>query len=231
MALPGGIRPPTTRLLMAVYARLLEHFGPQHWWPGETPLEVMVGAVLTQNTAWVNVERAIDALRAAGELSLEALVRITEEDLARRIRPAGYFRVKARRLKNLILTAHGLGDGDLDAFLARPTDELRQTLLAVSGVGPETADSILLYAAQRPVFVVDAYTRRALLRHRWILPQARYREIQSVFMKHLPPDVALYNEYHALWVAVGKTWCRPTPRCAGCPLEGFPPLRHPRAWD
>jgi endonuclease-3 related protein len=216
---------------MAVYARLLEHFGPQHWWPGETPLEVMVGAVLTQNTAWVNVERAIDALRAAGELSLEALVRITEEDLARRIRPAGYFRVKARRLKNLILTAHGLGDGDLDAFLARPTDELRQTLLAVSGVGPETADSILLYAAQRPVFVVDAYTRRALLRHRWILPQARYREIQSVFMKHLPPDVALYNEYHALWVAVGKTWCRPTPRCAGCPLEGFPPLRHPRAWD
>ncbi len=208
---------------MEVYRRLLSRFGPQHWWPGESPLEVMVGAVLTQNTAWPNVEKAIRALKQDGHLSLAALDRMPEEALAELIRPCGYFRIKARRLKNLVTVAARKGRGDLDSFLSLPTGELREALLSTSGIGPETADSILLYAAGRPVFVVDAYTRRVLSRHGWIQPKDSYEAIQTMFMERLPPEPSLYNEYHALFVALGKSHCRPNPRCRGCPLEGLLP--------
>lgn len=218
-----GPGPPKARLLMEVFRRLLERFGPQHWWPGDSPLEVMVGAVLTQNTAWPNVEKAIGKLKEDGLLSLSGLLSIPEEALAGLIRPCGYFKVKARRLKNLLTVGAQRGRGDLKEFLSLPTEELRETLLAVSGIGPETADSILLYAAGRPVFVVDAYTRRVLSRHGWIRPKASYEEIQALFMERLPRDPSLYNEYHALFVALGKAHCRPSPSCQDCPLEDLLP--------
>ena len=222
--LPGvSARRPDSALLLEVFHRLLSRFGPQHWWPGESPIEVMVGAILTQNTAWSNVEKAIAALKRRRGLSLKALSRMSEESLSERIRPCGYFRVKARRLKNLIAAVQRPGHGDLDRFLSLPTKKLRDALLEVSGVGPETADSILLYAARRPVFVVDAYTRRALARHRWISPDAAYNEIQTLFMDRLPRDASLFNEYHALLVVLGKGHCRPKPRCSGCPLEDLLP--------
>jgi endonuclease-3 related protein len=205
---------------MEIYQRLSSHFGPQHWWPGDSPLEIMIGAILTQNTAWANVEKSIGKLREAGALSFEALRDIAEETLAELIRTCGYYRIKARRIKNLIVAVQEQSGGHLAEFLFFPLYELRKKLLAISGVGPETADSILLYAAQRPIFVVDAYTRRALSRHAWISADAKYEEIQSLFMQ-LPPDFALYNEFHALWVALGKNYCKPRPRCAGCPLEVF----------
>jgi len=205
---------------MVVFHRLFGHFGPQRWWPADSPLEVMVGAILTQNTAWSNVEIAIKALRESHILSsMAALVNTTEETLSGLIRPCGYFRVKAHRIKNLIAAVEVQTGGCLDKFLSLPRAELREKLLSISGVGPETADSILLYAAKKPVFVVDAYTRRALFRHGWISPKATYDDIQSLFMEHLPLDVSLYNEYHALWVALGKVFCRPKARCSGCPLE------------
>jgi endonuclease-3 related protein len=218
-----GPATPSAALLMDVFGRLLMRFGPQHWWPGDSPLEVMVGAVLTQNTAWPNVEKAIRGLKEKGDLSLGCLLRIPEETLAELIRPCGYFRIKARRLRNLLTLAAQRGKGDLEAFLSLPTGELREALLSVSGIGPETADSILLYAAGRPVFVVDAYTRRVLSRHGWIPPEAKYDEVQALFMERLPRDSFLYNEYHALFVALGKRHCRPTPRCYGCPLEDLLP--------
>lgn len=214
------MRPPRAELLMEIYQRLSRHFGPQHWWPGDSPLEIIMGAILTQNTAWANVEKSIGKLRNAGALSFEALSDITEEALAELIRTCGYYRIKARRIKNLIVAVQEQGGGHLAEFLSLPLYKLRKKLLAISGVGPETADSILLYAAQRPIFVVDAYTCRALSRHAWISANAKYEEIQSLFMQ-LPPDVALYNEYHALWVALGKSYCKQRPRCAGCPLEVF----------
>lgn len=208
-------------VLMEIFHRLLEHFGPQHWWPGDSPIEVMVGAVLTQNTAWPNVEKAIRAMKEKDLLSLPGLLRIPEEDLAELIRPCGYFRLKARRLVNLLTVVKQVGNGDLGAFFSLPTENLREVLLSVSGIGPETADSILLYAAGRPVFVVDAYTRRVLQRHGFIPENATYHEVQSLFMENLPKDPSLFNEYHALFVALGKTHCRPKPKCIGCPLERF----------
>jgi endonuclease III related protein len=210
---------PSARLLLEVFHLLLDHFGPQHWWPGDSPLEVMVGAILTQNTAWANVEKAISALKESGDLSLQSLTRMSHEAFSKRIRACGFFRVKARRLKNLLDAVDEITPNDLEGFLSLPTGELRRKLLAVPGVGPETADSILLYAAQRPIFVVDAYTRRALAQHGWASPKASYEEVQSLFMETLQGDVALYNECHALWVALGKAYCRPNARCSGCPLE------------
>lgn len=205
----------------AVFDALFTAFGAQHWWPGETPLEVMIGAVLTQNTAWRNVERAIAQLRAADALDAETLLALPEATLAELIRPAGYFNVKARRLKALLRFLADQGAlaqaGTLGARTALP--ELRRRLLAVHGVGEETADSILLYALGRPVFVVDAYTRRIFTRLGLLHGDERYADIQTVFQAHLPPDARLYNEYHALIVRMGKDVCRPRPRCAACPLR------------
>ncbi|GAB4136603.1 endonuclease III domain-containing protein [Thermopirellula anaerolimosa] len=210
--------------LMEVYRRLFEHFGPQHWWPAETPFEVLVGAVLVQNTAWSNVEKVMAILREEGIRDVAALDRLAEEELHELIRPVGYYRIKGRRLKNLlsyVLRRHG---GSLDAMFQTPRDQLRRELLEINGIGPETADSILLYAGNLPTFVVDAYTLRIFARHRWVEPDADYHELKSLFEDGLESDAALYNEYHALLVRAGKDYCnKRRPKCQGCPLEGLLP--------
>jgi endonuclease-3 related protein len=205
--------------LMKVYCLLFAHWGPQHWWPGRTRLEIIVGAILTQNTAWTNVEKAIRRLRDAKALNLCRLHDADLKTLAEWIRPAGYFNVKARRLRAFTQMMFDRFGGDLRRLFALETPALREILLGVNGIGPETADSILLYAGGRPVFVVDAYTRRFTIRHGWIGAEAKYNDISRLFMKRLSHDVALYNEYHALIVALGKNLCRPKPRCAECPLQ------------
>lgn len=209
--------------LLEIYRRLLDAFGPQGWWPGETPFEVLVGAVLVQNTAWKNVERAIDNLRDADLLDPRGLGAVALPELAELIRPAGYYRLKARRLKNLldfVLNEYG---GSLDDMFAVGLPALRQQLLTVNGVGPETADSILLYAGQLPTFVVDTYTARVLKRHGWIEPEADYHAIKEHFERNLEEDVELFNEYHALLVRVGHLHCRKTPKCEECPLKALLP--------
>jgi len=207
---------------MAFYHAMYAHFGPQHWWPGDGPLEIMIGAVLTQNTNWGNVKRAIDRLRAEGLIDVEKLVRIDPTRLAELIQPAGYFRVKARRLQNLMRFVWEECRGDLDALFRRSTADLREALLGVNGIGRETADDIVLYAAGRPTFVVDAYTFRILLRHHHIGEDDDYETIKDHFESHLAADATLFNEYHALLVATGKHFCKKKPSCAGCPLEDFP---------
>ncbi len=209
-------------VLKEMYKRMYEALGPQGWWPGETPFEVCVGAILTQNTNWQNVERAINNLKKKGLLSPQALYELPEGILAELIRPAGYYRVKARRLKNFIRFLVEDFEGDLAKLFALPLEEARQALLKVSGIGPETADSILLYAGEKPTFVIDAYTRRILLRHGLATEDMGYEDLREMFMRHLPEDPALYNEYHALLVAVGKNFCRPqNPRCEDCPLKNI----------
>jgi endonuclease-3 related protein len=208
--------------LLALYEALLAHFGPQHWWPGDSPFEVMVGAVLTQNTNWQNVDSALVNLKEEGLLSLAALEALPLEALAEKIRPSGYYRLKAGRLKNLLAFIRAEYEGDLDLFFSDRLPEVREKLLAVKGIGPETADSILLYAAEKPVFVVDAYTHRILSRHGLIFEDAGYHEIQELFTTRLPEDVSLYNESHALLVRLGKELCKKgKPLCERCPLAGF----------
>ena len=209
-----------------MYASLFDHFGQQKWWPGESPLEVLVGAVLTQNTNWANVSRAIGNLKEENLLSFSSLDRLPEAVLAEKIRPSGYFNLKARRLKNLLaLIRQEEPAGDLDLFFSRETFILREKLLSVKGIGPETADSILLYAAQKPVFVVDTYTYRMLTRHGLIGQETDYAEMQELFMDTLPADAKLFNEYHALIVRLGKEYCKKSrPRCQQCPLRHFEPL-------
>jgi endonuclease-3 related protein len=209
--------------LLTIYDTLLQFFGEQGWWPAETPFEVVVGAVLTQNTAWRNVERAIENLKEAGMLTPQSLMGLDETRLARLIRPAGYYNVKARRLKHLMHFLDEECGGDLKRMFSEPLSSLRGKLLAVKGIGPETADSILLYAGEKPIFVVDAYTRRVLFRHGVITDGASYEDVQDLFMRSLPQDVALYKEYHALFVRLAKTFCKTKPLCVGCPVEdGWP---------
>jgi endonuclease-3 related protein len=198
---------------------LLRAYGPQHWWPGETPFEVMVGAVLTQNTNWTNVEKAIANLKKRDLLNPEAIHAMATEDLAEVIRPAGYYRVKAARLKNLMRWMFENFDGDIERMFATRLGELREMLLGVNGIGRETADSILLYAGGKLSFVVDTYTYRVTRRHRLIESEADYERIRETFMESLDEDVQLYNEFHALLVKVGKQHCRPRALCEGCPLE------------
>ena len=219
---PRANDPGTPSRLLEIFSRLSRHFGPMNWWPGDTAFEVMVGAILTQNTAWTNVEKAIARLKQAEALDPERLFALPVSRLSALIRPAGYFNVKARRLRNLVELVLEAGGGDPPRLLKRPLKQLRQDLLAVNGVGPETADSILLYAAGYPVFVIDAYTRRILGRHGLAEGSEGYDELRALFMTHLPADVPLFNEYHALLVKLGKHYCRPAPKCAGCPLEGLP---------
>ena len=204
---------------MKIYRELFKAFGPQGWWPGDGPFEVLVGAVLAQNTNWGNVERAIQNLKAAGKLSPEGLHRTKLPELAQLIRPAGYFNVKAKRLKNLIDWFFENYNGNLKEMFSEKLDPLREGLLSVKGIGRETADSILLYAGDMPSFAVDAYTYRVLSRHLLIPEDSTYEEIKSFFEDNLPKDVQLYNEYHALLVKVGKDYCKPrNPRCRECPL-------------
>jgi endonuclease-3 related protein len=209
----------TGKRLMEMFDLLLNHFGPQEWWPAETKLEVMVGAVLTQNTNWKNVEKAIENLKKRGLLSVDSLSSMSVEDLAQEIRPAGYYNIKAARLKNLIGFIVEHYKGDLSVFFDLDTQTLRECLMSVKGIGPETADSILLYAARRPVFVVDAYTHRILRRHGMSEEQESYGELQELFMDNLPDDPVLFNEFHALIVQTGKSYCRRNPLCGSCPLE------------
>lgn len=214
--------------LTQIYQTLRAHSGHQNWWPGETPLEIAVGAILTQNTNWQNVEKAITQLKAAGALDLAVLDGMPPESLAQLIRPAGYFNIKAKRLKNFMHHIVSNYAGDLQAFLALSTSQLREELLAIKGIGPETADSIALYAGGHPLFVVDAYTHRILVRHGWLEPEANYFEVQDFFQSQLPDDVPLYNDFHAQIVMVGKHWCkRRKPDCENCPLKEFLPAEGP----
>jgi len=215
-AVPPALTPAAR--LLDVYGRLYAAYGPQRWWPGETPFEVIVGAVLTQAAAWTNVERAIANLKAAGALSPEGLARLDERHLARIVHPAGYFNAKARKLKAFVEMLRAEFGGDLERMLAAPVAELRPLLLATHGIGPETADAILLYAAGRPVFVIDAYTRRLFSRLAVAPDRDTYDAWQALFARNLEPDAALFNEYHALIVRHGKERCRRRPVCGGCPL-------------
>jgi endonuclease-3 related protein len=217
--------------LLALYRHLLRHFGPQGWWPARSRFEVIVGAILAQNTAWNNVQHAIAALRAEGLLTPRAIDALPLRTLARLVRPSRYYTTKARRLKAFTDFLRERHAGSLRRMFRMPTSALRQELLGVSGIGEETADSILLYAGNHAVFVVDAYTRRILARHGLIRADARYRDMQQLFMRHLPAHPALFNEYHALLVAVGKTYCRATPRCEVCPLrDDLPGAIRPSVW-
>lgn len=215
----------SSKLWLRTFQLLLEHHGAQSWWPADSPFEVMVGAVLTQNTAWINVEKAIANLRAADALNCAAILGLGDAALAELIRPAGYYNVKTRRLKALchFLDRRGVAGRPEALSGQEPPSALRSALLAVHGVGEETADSILLYALGHPSFVVDAYTRRAFVRLGLVGEDAGYAEIQAAFERHLPRDAALYNEYHALIVRLGKEHCRPRPRCPGCPLHAICP--------
>lgn len=211
----------TREVLQQFYRAMHEAYGPQHWWPGETPTEVIIGAILTQNTAWRNVETAIANLQRAHALDFAVLHDMPIEDLAELIRPAGTYQVKARRLKSFVDWLYERYEGDLDRMFATSVPALREELLGVSGIGRETADAIILYAGSLPTFVVDAYTARILCRHGLIDREADYEEIKDTFESNLPADAQLFNEYHALLVQVGKLHCRPRPKCAGCPLDGF----------
>ncbi|HRX83932.1 MAG TPA: hypothetical protein P5572_02820 [Phycisphaerae bacterium] len=207
--------------LVEIYDALAAAYGPRGWWPGDSPTEVAIGAVLTQNTAWTNVERAISALKAADCLDFARIAALEEEALGAIIRSAGTYRVKARRLKALAAWVLARG-GTIEAALAGETGAVRVALLEVAGIGEETADAILLYAGGHAVFVVDAYTRRVLRRHGLLAGGESYAAVQARFERALPRDVRMFNEYHALLVEVGKRHCRAAARCAGCPLGHLP---------
>jgi endonuclease-3 related protein len=210
--------------LLEAYERMLAAFGPQQWWPGDSPFEIMVGAVLVQNTAWRNVERAIENLREANVMEPHALYALPQTQLAELIRPAGYYQVKAKRLRNLLKFVVDEFNGSLDEMFRTNLTSLREQLLAIHGIGPETADAILLYAGGLPTFVVDTYTHRILARHGWIEYEAGYHDIKDHFESTLPADRAIYNEYHALLVRVGKDYCkRNDPKCEACPLAPMLP--------
>ena len=216
-----SVMPPGARSsLLTIFDRLLSSLGPSGWWPGESPLEIIVGAILTQNTAWRNVEQALARLKEGGVLSVEGLTGIGEERLAEMVRPAGYYRIKSRRLKNFFRFLQEEYQGRIEALGEAPPEKLREQLLGIHGVGPETADSILLYALGRPSFVVDTYTHRIFSRHHLVPEESDYEALRSYFMEALPEEVPLFNEFHALIVRTGKTYCRKkTPLCGGCPLR------------
>lgn len=205
-------------MLTTIFERLLDRYGHRNWWPAESPFEVCVGAILTQNTNWGNVEKAIANLKAAGRLTLSGIAALPAQELAALIRPAGYFNVKARRLQSFCNAVQAAEPSSLERFLAQDWRQLRPWLLAINGIGPETADSMLLYAANQPSFVVDAYTRRIFSRLGLVDEAIGYDALRSFCMQQLPEDPALFNEFHALLVEHGKQHCRPRPRCEGCCL-------------
>lgn len=208
-------------LLLKIYRKLYRAYGPRHWWPGETPFEVMVGAILTQNTSWRNVEKAIQNLKGKGVLNSEGIYQLRKSQLASLIKSSGYYRIKAERLKSFVEFLFKEYGGHLEKMRGETQEELREKLLGVKGIGPETADSILLYGLEKPIFVVDAYTKRILSRHGMISEKASYGEIQRLFMDHLPHHERLFNEYHALLVHLGRNVCKKNPECDRCPLKGF----------
>lgn len=211
--------PINSRKLREFYNVLHSKYGHQNWWPADSRLECIIGAILTQNTSWDNASRAVSNLKSAMELTVNNLYTIPLPELSGLIRPAGYFNLKANRIKNFISFLINNFSGDLDKLFENDTYILRNKLLEVSGIGPETADSILLYAGEKPVFVVDNYTHRILSRHMLIPEDAGYQEIQDFFMDSLEHDADIYNEYHALIVLLAKKHCRKSPVCENCPLE------------
>lgn len=206
---------------MEIYDKLFQSFGPRHWWPGETPFEVMVGAILTQNTSWRNVEKAIEALKAKGVLTPEGIRRLKTPELEELIRSSGFYRLKAERLKRFVDFLFDAFGGDVEKMKATDLRELRRKLLQLNGIGAETCDSILLYGLNKPIFVVDAYTKRILMRHGIIGEKTSYEEVQKLFMDHLPAEERLFNEYHALLVRLAKSYCKKKPDCPSCPLEAL----------
>jgi len=208
--------------IIGMYDAMLEALGPSHWWPGDTPFEISVGAILTQNTNWGNVEKAMENLRAADLLAPEAMHALSVEELAELIRPAGYYNIKSRRLFHLLEFLQSEVGYNIERLNTYTLEDIRPKMLNVNGIGPETADCILLYALGFPTFVVDAYTARLMGRHGMAHEGIDYHELQSIFMDALPEDVALYNEYHALIVRVGKDWCKKKAGlCETCPLQPF----------
>jgi endonuclease-3 related protein len=208
--------------ITAMYDAMHSALGPSRWWPGETPFEVAVGAILTQNTNWKNVEKAIANLKERDLLSAEKMYALPQGELAELIRPAGYYNIKAVRLRNFLEFFRNEAEFDMEALKVQELDEVREKVLSVKGIGPETADSILLYALEMPTFVVDAYTHRLMVRHGLVDEDVDYHELRALFMDSLPEDVALYNEFHALIVRVGKDWCRKKAGlCETCPLQPF----------
>jgi len=209
--------------IVEMYQAMLDALGPRGWWPGRTRFEICVGAILTQNTAWRNVTKAISNLRDAKLLDPRAMHEISPEKLAALIVPSGYYNIKAKRLQNFTSMLMDEFGGSLNRLFSLPMMELRGKLLSVNGVGMETADSIILYAAKKPIFVVDAYTRRIGFRHGLFDDEADYETMRMFFTKRLPEDVALFNEYHALIVCVGNRYCSKEPNCGECPLRGYLP--------
>ncbi len=207
------------KTLRRVYQRLLGRYGPQHWWPAQEPFEVITGAILTQSTAWTNVEKALANLKVAGKLSPEGLRKLSEAELAGLIRPCGYYHVKARRLKAFVNFLGENFNDDLDRLFKSDIDELRGRLLGIYGIGEETADSIILYAGNRPAFVIDAYTRRVIDRMGLTPPHHGYAGYQTLFTANLPADTKTFNEYHALLVRHDKEVCRQRPLCQNCCLN------------
>ncbi|MBI3312220.1 MAG: endonuclease III domain-containing protein [Candidatus Omnitrophica bacterium] len=213
-------------VLSSIYRKLFRHFGPQGWWPGDTPFEIAVGAILTQNTSWGNASRAVGALKKQKQLSVQGILRTPSGRLARMIRSSGYFRQKTKRLKVFARYLSERQGSRIERMRRFSAGRLRKELLSLWGIGPETADSVLLYALEKPVFVVDAYTRRILLRHSLISSKDGYEEIQALFAEHLPVQVPLLNEYHALLVVLGKRYCHKSrPRCGRCPIRSVGKLR------
>jgi endonuclease-3 related protein len=208
-------------LLMNIYRKLYQAYGPRDWWPAETSFEVMVGAILTQNTSWRNVEKAIQKLKGKGVLNPEGIHDLKKTQLASLIKSSGYYRIKTDRVKAFVNFLFEEFDGDLKRMGRERLGELREKLLGVKGIGPETADSILLYGLKKSIFVVDAYTKRILSRHKMISENTAYEEVQKLFMEHLPLDEKLFNEYHALLVHLGKTVCKKIPRCDICPIKSI----------
>jgi len=211
--------PVTTIDLQSLYRLLHKHFDDRHWWPGETPFEVVTGAVLVQNTAWANVQKAINNLKRVKALDPHVLINFPPPKIEELIRPCGYFRVKTVRLMSVTKWWLDNCDDDIQRFEGSSTAELRTALLEINGVGAETADSILLYAIGRPVFVIDAYTRRIMTRLGYTPDDITYNDLQAFFQKRLTPELALYNDFHAQFVALGHNHCRPTPDCTDCPLN------------
>ena len=212
----------STEKLMEIYRLLYERYGCRHWWPGHSRFEIVVGAILTQNTNWGNVEKAIKNLKAAKSLTAKKLYEMDKYLLAEMVHPAGYYNIKAARLKNFLEWLFKEHDGDLNKLGSTDPETLRRELLQIKGVGPETADSIVLYAFDKPVFVVDAYTCRIMGRHGLIEDGADYERVRDFFQSYLDRSVELFNEYHALLVCLGKEYCRPKAKCDGCPLEKLP---------
>ncbi len=208
-------------ILLEIYELLLKKFGRQNWWPAETTFEMIIGAILTQCTNWTNVEKAINNLKDSNLLNLEAISKADEKKIAELIKPSGYFNQKTKKIRAFVNYVNSRWNGNLNAFLEQPLTELRNELLSIYGIGPETADSIILYGANKPIFVIDRYTHRFLNRHGLCSNKYDYHKLQKLFTTSLEPDVELFKEYHALIVCLGKNLCKKKPLCEDCPLQNL----------